>query len=106
MNTHQVGYKANAFGACKLTWSLVPGSPIDIIYHQGTMIIQEASGIGSFDVLLMLFLGVIYLTLFRLIYPRLPSWLKSETALLTWKDLRLPALLAGLSVVLGLILIH
>jgi hypothetical protein len=85
---------------------VVPGSPIDIIYHEGTMIIQEASGIGSFDFLLILFLGVIYLTLYRLIYPRIPSWLKTETALLTWKDLRLPALLAGLSVVLGLILIH
>jgi hypothetical protein len=85
---------------------VVPGSPIDTIYHQGTMIIQEASGIGPFDVLLMLFLGVIYLTLYRLIYPRIPSWLKTETVLLTWKDLRIPALSAAACVIVGLILIH
>ena len=84
---------------------VVPGSPIDIVYHEGTMITQGASGIGPFDFLLLLFLGVIYLTLYRLIYPRIPSWLKSETALLTWKDLRLPALLAVVSVTFGLIFI-
>ena len=70
------------------------------------MITQGASGIGPFDVLLMLFLGVIYLTLYRLIYPRIPSWLKTETVLLTWKDLRIPALSAAACVILGLILIH
>ena len=85
---------------------VVPGSPIDIVYHEGTMITQGASGIGPFDVLLMLFLGVIYLTLYRLIYPRIPSWLKTETVLLTWKDLRIPALSAAACVIVGLILIH
>jgi len=85
---------------------VVPGSPIDIVYHEGTSIIQMASGIGSFDVLLVLFLDVIYLTLYRLIYPRLPSWLKSETVLLTWNDLRIPALSAAACVIVGLILIH
>jgi hypothetical protein len=85
---------------------VVPGSPIDIVYHEGTMITQGASGIGPFDVLLMLFLGVIYLTLYRLIYPRIPSWLKTETILLTWKDLRIPALSAAACVIVGLILIH
>jgi len=85
---------------------VVPGSTIDIVYHEGTIISQMASGIGPFDVLLMLFLGVIYLTLYRLIYPRIPSWLKTETVLLTWKDLRIPALSAAACVILGLILIH
>jgi len=86
---------------------VVPGSPIDIVYHEGTMIIQGAlGGIGSFDVLLMLFLGVIYLTLYRLIYPRIPSWLRSETVRLTWKDLRIPGLIAAACVIVGLILIH
>jgi len=65
---------------------VVPGSPIDIVYHERTSIIQTGMGIGSFDVLLVLLLGVIYLTLYRLIYPRIPSWLRSETVLLTWKS--------------------
>jgi flagellar biosynthesis protein FlhB len=86
---------------------VVPGSPIDIVYHEGTSVIQGAlDGIGVFDVRLVLLLGVIYLTLYRLIYPRLPSWLKSETVLLTWNDLRIPGLLAVACVIVGLILIH
>jgi hypothetical protein len=86
---------------------VVPGSPIAIVYHRGTFVIQGALwGIGSFDILLMLLLDVIYLTLFRLIYLRLPSWLKTETVLLTWKDLRIPGLSAVACVIVGLILIH
>ena len=53
----------------------------------------------------MLLVGVLYLTLYRWISPRLPSWLRSETVALTWKDLRIPALLAVLSVLLGLLII-
>ena len=86
---------------------VVPGSPIDVIYHVGTLIIQGAlGGIGSFYVLLVLLLDVIYLTLYRLIYPRIPSWLRSETVRLTWKDLRIPGLIAAACVIVGLILIH
>jgi hypothetical protein len=48
---------------------------------------------------------MLYVTLFRWVYPRLPAWLRTETVTLTWKDLRLPALLAAVSVILGLIII-
>ncbi len=85
---------------------VVPGSPIDVVYQEGWSILQNPAGVGSFDVLLVLFLGMIYLTLYRLIYPRIPSWLRSETVLLTWNDLRIPALSAAACVIVGLILIH
>ena len=85
---------------------VVPGSPIDTIYHEGTLVIWSATANGLGFLLDATGLAVIYLTLYRLIYPRLPSWLKSETVLLTWKDLRLPALSAAACVILGLILIH
>jgi len=39
------------------------------------------------------------------VYPKLPAWLRTEAIHLTWKDLRLPALLAAVSVILGLIII-
>ncbi len=84
---------------------VIPSSTIENIHAEGTSIIQMGLGVGSFDILLMLLLGGIYFTLYRLIYPRLPSWLKSETIFLTWKDLRLPALLAAVSMILGLIII-
>ncbi len=84
---------------------VVPGSPIDMIYNEGTVVILSA-GLNAMGYLLdAVVLAVIYLTLFRLIYPRLPSWLRSETVLLTWKDLRIPALSAAACVILGLILI-
>jgi hypothetical protein len=85
---------------------VVPGSPIDTIYHEGTLVIWSAKVNGLGFLLSAAGLAVIYLTLYRLIYSRLPSWLKSETVLLTWKDLRIPALSAAACVILGLILIH
>jgi hypothetical protein len=50
-------------------------------------------------------IAIIYVGLYRWMYPKLPAWLRSETVNLTWKDLRLPALLAAFSVVIGLIVI-
>ena len=50
-------------------------------------------------------LAVLYVTLYRKIHPRLPAWLRTETVVLTWKDLRLPALLAAVSVILGILII-
>ncbi len=85
---------------------VIPGSPLESVFPEETSIIQMGPGIGPVDVLLMLLLGGIYLTLYRLIYPRLPSWLRSETVVLTWKDLRIPALSAAAWLILGLILIH
>lgn len=81
-----------------------PGSPIDVIYHENIIGYAEENWQGF--LFRAVVLAVIYFTLFRLIYPRLPSWLKSETVLLTWKGLRIPALSATACVIAGLILIH
>jgi len=85
---------------------VVPGSPIDAIYHEGTLVIWSAKANWQSFLQNAVGLAVIYLTLFRLIYPRIPSWLRSETVLLTWNDLRIPALSAAACVIVGLILIH
>jgi len=85
--------------------SFVPGSPADIRYMEGGVIIASANNVAIFLPILGVLFAVIYLTLFRKIYPKLPAWLRTETVQLTWRDLRLPALLAVVSVVIGLIVI-
>jgi hypothetical protein len=83
----------------------VPGSPADSRYLEGGMIINSANNVAVFLPILGVLFAVIYVLLLRNIYPKLPAWLKTETANLTWKDLRLSALLAIISVILGLIII-
>ncbi len=82
----------------------VPGSPLDRQYFLGQEIMA-----GANTFLLATAIGVIlallYVTLYRKLQPRLPAWLRSEKAELTWKDLRLPALLATASLVIGLIVV-
>jgi uncharacterized membrane protein (DUF485 family) len=50
-------------------------------------------------------LALIYISLYRWIYRKLPAGLRTETVNLTWKDLRLPAVLSAICVILGLIII-
>lgn len=50
-------------------------------------------------------LAVLYVTLWPRVHPRLPAWLRTETVSLTWKHLRLPGLLAAISVAMGIIII-
>jgi hypothetical protein len=83
----------------------VPGSPADTRYLEGGMIINSANNVAIFLPIVGVLLAVIHITLFRKIYPKLPAWLQTETVNLTWKDLRLPALLAVICVILGLIII-
>jgi hypothetical protein len=103
-----------AIPAGLLLWSIlsipvaylfVPGSPIDVQYQRGAEIIQTANGnlitVGIMGVLI----AAICVGLYRWIYPDLPPWLRTETANLTWKDLRLPALLAASCVVIGLVVV-
>jgi len=52
-----------------------------------------------------LILSALYVSLYRWISPKLPAWLRTETVALTWKDLRLPAVLAVICVTLGLIIL-
>jgi hypothetical protein len=82
----------------------VPGSPIDAQYFLGREILASANSILMMT-LIGAFLAVIYVTLWRLAYPRLPAWLRTEKVEVTWKDLCVPALLAVVSIVTGLIVI-
>jgi len=88
-----------------VAYLFVPGSPIDREFFVG----QEIMTTGVLTSLLNTVVGVIlaglYVTLFRKIYPRLPVWLRTETARLTWKDLRIPSVLAVISVILGILII-
>mgnify|MGYP006871749066 CR=1 FL=1 len=88
-----------------VAYLFVPGSPVDIRYAEGGGIIASANNVAIFLPFLGVLFAVIYITLFRKIYPKLPAWLRTETVNLTWKSLRLPALLAVISVILALIVI-
>jgi len=103
-----------AVPASLLLWSIlsipvaylfVPGSPIDVQYQLGGEIIQTANTTPILAGIIGVLIAAIYVGLYRWIYPKLPAWLPTETVSLTWKDLRLPALLAAVSVILGLIVI-
>jgi hypothetical protein len=83
---------------------VVPGSPIDAQYFLGREILTSANSIPMMT-LIGAFLAVVYVTLWRWAFPRLPAWLRTERVDLAWKDLRVPAMLAVLSIVLGLVVI-
>jgi hypothetical protein len=83
---------------------VVPGSPYDVQYSIAAEMIPNANSFAIGTVSWAI-LAVVYHTLFRWIHPRLPAWLRTETVVLVWKDLRLPAVLAVICVILGLIII-
>lgn len=83
----------------------VPGSPIDVVYGLGEEILSIAKVMSVVCLIFGVILAGSYVTLYRWVYPRLPAWLRTETVQLDWKDLRLPALLAAVSVVIGLVII-
>jgi hypothetical protein len=97
-----------------LLWSLLsipvahlfgPGSPIDVQYQRGAEIIQTADSAPITAGITGVLIAAIYVGLYRWVYPNLPPWLRTETVNLTWKDLRVPALLAACTVVIGLAVI-
>jgi hypothetical protein len=88
-----------------VAYLFVPGSPVDIRYAEGGGIIASANNVAIFLPILGMLFAAIYITLFRKISPKLPAWLREETVQLAWKDLRTPALLAAVSVILGLVII-
>ncbi len=83
----------------------VPGSPAEVVYDLGEKILATA----RISLLLYMLFGVvlagIYVTLYRRARPRLPAWLQTETVQLAWKDLRLPSVLAFISVIFGILMI-
>ncbi len=101
--------------AAFLLWTLVglaagtlfvPGSPADVVYGLGEDILMTARISPILYVVFGLILAGTYVTLYRWAYPKIPVWLRSETVNLTWKDLRLPALLAVTCVFLGVMIIN
>ena len=89
-----------------VAYFLVPGSPIDMQYHLAPEIISSAYYrpimMGAIGILL----AMIYITLYRKVYIRLPLGIRTEKASLSWKVCWYPALLFTISMVLGLIIIH
>jgi hypothetical protein len=101
--------------AAFLLWTLVglvagtlfvPGSPADVVYGLGEDILMTARISPILYVVFGLILAGTYVTLYRWVYLKFPAWLRTETVNLTWKDLRLPALLAVTCVFLGVMIIN
>ena len=81
----------------------MPGSPIDREYFLAQEILTSWAPFAIMQTVIWVLLAILYITLYRKIYPKQPAWLRTETVHLTWKDLRLPGLLAVICVILGLI---
>lgn len=83
----------------------VPGSPAEVVYDLGEELLASARSSLLLYVVFGVVLAGIYVNLYRRARPRLPAWLQTETVQLDWKDLLLPAVLAGLGVISGLLII-
>ncbi len=81
---------------------VVPGSPVDVKYSLADEILTAAKSLPLSEAVVCAFLAGIYITLYRLVYRRLPSGLHTETTQLTWRELQMPGLLAVVCVILGL----
>jgi hypothetical protein len=93
-----------AFSSMLVAHLIVPSSPFAIKY---SLVREIVSGTDPYYVnaITGVLLAVLYLTLYRWVRPRLPAGLRMESISLTWSDLRLPALLFVISVILGLAVI-
>lgn len=88
-----------------IAYLLVPGSDFAIRYNLTEELLMGARMGPITSGIMGILLSVLYLTLYRWLYQHLPAWLRSEKVNLTWKDLRLPGLLAAASVIIGFIII-
>jgi hypothetical protein len=85
---------------------IVPGSTIDVQYDLAPEIIQTANMWLPMMVVIGIVLALIYITLYRRVYQKLPASLRTEAKELAWRDLRWPAAWSAVSVVIGLIVIR
>jgi hypothetical protein len=89
-----------------IAYYLVPGSPIDVRYHVAHEIIESAYYrpilMGSVGMLLAL----IYITLYRIIYQKIPADIRTGVVSLSWGDFWYPGLLFIISMILGLMVIR
>jgi len=88
-----------------VAYSLVPGSAADLNYLRGYFILRASNQAFILFPFIGMILAAIYVTFYSRIHLKLPAWLQTETVNLSWKDLRIPALLAVISVILGLTII-
>ena len=88
-----------------IAYFLVPGSPIDVQYHVAQEIILSAYNRPIFMGSIGIFLSLIYITLYRSLYRRIPAGLRTEGVSLSWKDFWYPGLLFVISLVLGFMVI-
>jgi hypothetical protein len=103
-----------AVPAALLLWSLislpvaylvVPGSPIDVRFGLGEDTLMTARMTPILAGVMGVLIGALYVSLYRWLQPRLPARLRSDMVDLAWRDLRLPAVLCGVSVIAGLAII-
>ena len=83
----------------------VPSSLADVQYHLADEILVSAKYRPLFCLVGVL-LSVIYMTLYRWIYKKLPAGLQTEKVNLSWRDLSYPGLLFTISMILGIIVIN
>ncbi len=83
---------------------LVPGSPFATRWHLAGEILLSSSEYVPL-VVLGLISALLYVTLYRWLSPKLPPWLSTAPVTPAWKDMRLPGLLAGLSIAIGLMVV-
>ena len=93
-----------AFGL-PVAYYLVPGTPIDVQYHVAHEIILSAYYRPLFMGAIGILLAIIYITLYRSLYRRVPEGLRTEAVNLSWGDLWYPGLLFVISLVLGFMVI-
>ncbi len=85
-----------------VAYALVPTAPFAVRWHLAGEILGSADSILWLPPI-GLALAVFYLTAYRTLLPRLPAWLRTAEANPTWKDLRVPGLLATVSIISGLL---
>jgi hypothetical protein len=88
-----------------VAYYLVPGSPIDLQYHLAHEIILSAYYRPLFMGALGILLALIYTTLYRSLYRRIPVSLRTELTSLSWRAFWYPGLLFVISLVLGFMVI-
>ncbi len=88
-----------------VAYYLVPGSPIDVQYHVAHEIILSAYYRPLFMGAIGILLALIYTTLYRSLYRRIPVSLRTELTSLQWSDFWYPGLLFAISLVLGFMVI-
>jgi hypothetical protein len=84
---------------------VVPASPIALRYDLAEELLVSVRTGPVTSIVLGTFLAGLFLTLYRWLYPHLPANLRCEKMDLVSKDLRVPAILAAVCTIIGLIVI-